>query len=685
MKKLGRVSLNTLGALCAGFVLVLLSGGRPLLAHVLGQCLKAPIRASAPSIDGTIEPSPWGSPAYTIPLVSVSCADPVQRFYAMRTSALGPIYVAIDVPESAVDNSADTILLFIDGNHTGGGAPDTSDRAVRLLGFPVGVTPQTPTTAEIYTGNGAGWSAPAPFPTGKVKSLRTGSGNNTRLAVEMELPPSSTPEVGFAVVYLSGDLQDCTGDSISDNVLWPPALPFPTGAPPGLSNPSQWGDLRQDCSPVVEFNSPTCCYSGDISFKQSGILFKQPFTAGSPVTDITAQVHNRDGSLTANNAKVEIQVHGFGMGSPLFLASPTIPSISPSSSAPTSPATWASPISGHGCFRAVIQPPASPNDYTIGANSTAQYNVDVACLKNGDKKRMMFKMFNPDEAKEQKMLLVKRERIPQGMKGLAFELVQPDRPIRPKEEFEAAVAITAAAELPITDVPRQRVHVPPAAGGAVRPPVEGAAAGAAGGGGLDAVRITVKPGDRLHVMASGMVDLDGGGPVASAGPEGRDVSKEIPEGRFLLAGETARQFGGALIGSFDGFTTGFVLGPETTFTVPEKAEALWLAVNDVVGRHADNTGEGFDVEASTLPAPGKQGGPLAEVDVFAATTEEIKLGEHTYNVGRILGGVTYQVLVTGADTTPTPPPGGPSGKLWLLLLLILVVLILALRRKGAKP
>jgi hypothetical protein len=675
--------LSSAGAAGAGLLLVLLvSGHSPVLAHAPGKCLRIPVVAVPPTINGVIDPAEsWGAPILTVNLGGANCALPTQRVYAVRTEgAGGRTYVAVDVPESAENNAGDMVVVFLRGNHAAGAALDASDRAVRLVGFPVGSNLTPSPVAEIYTGAAAGWGPPASFST--VKYSRTGSGIAARLVVEMELPLSA-PAMGFALMVLSGDDRDCQGDFVRDN-LFSPDSPQPSfsATPPHNSTPNEWGDLREVCSPMVDFSPPTCCYSNDISFRQNGALRPQPFTTAAPVTDITATVHNLDTSLTATNVKVEIRVHGFGMGSPLFLAAPSIPSLSPSTSLPTSSATWATPISGHGCFRAVIQPPASATDYTIGPNSAAQYNVDVGSLSPGEKKNLKFTIFNPDETKELKVLLTKRERIPQGMKGLTFQLIQPDRPLRPREEFEATLAVAAPTGMATTNTPTQKAHVPPTAGGSVRGPVEDRAAEAGGTGALDPVRIAVKPGDRLHVMGRGEVDIDGAGPVGSAGPGGRDVSKEFPEERFLLAGDAARRAGGALIGSFDGFATSFVLGQEATLTVPEKVDALWLAVNDVVGRHADNAGQGFDVETWTLPAAGKPDAAVAEVDVFATTTDEVKVGPHTYKLGKALAGVTYQVLVTAAPGTGPTPPTRDRWKLWLLLLLLaIVVVILVLRKK----
>src|SRR5205823_514962 len=47
---------------------------------------------------------------------------------------------------------------------------------------------------------------------------------------------------------------------------------------------------------------------------------------------------------------------------------------------------------------------------------------------------------------------------------------------------------------------------------------------------------------------------------------------------------------GALIGSFDNFKTGFVIGSDSTLVVPANAKFLYLAINDFAGQFKDNTG-----------------------------------------------------------------------------------------------
>jgi hypothetical protein len=159
-----------------------------------------------------------------------------------------------------------------------------------------------------------------------------------------------------------------------------------------------------------------------------------------------------------------------------------------------------------------------------------------------------------------------------------------------------------------------------------------------------------------------------------------------------------------LIGSFDAFATSFFIGSEMTLTAPDKAEKLWLAVNDLDGGYGNNTGAGFDVDISTLPLPQAAAGlkraaqapqaPLPQLNIAAVSTARITTGERVvYNLLTNHGGLTYQFLVVDAKGHMTggffPPLGLPWWLFYLLLLLLLFVLLLFVwlrrRKSGQQP
>jgi hypothetical protein len=111
--------------------------------------------------------------------------------------------------------------------------------------------------------------------------------------------------------------------------------------------------------------------------------------------------------------------------------------------------------------------------------------------------------------------------------------------------------------------------------------------------------VPVKAGQVLTIIATGQIFLQPGERKTPNGPDGVQIKFDqnlttaaASAPRFLLNSSFYNPFDrvGALIGSFDGFKTSFVIGSNSTFMVPEGASTLSLAVNDVAGGFSDNTG-----------------------------------------------------------------------------------------------
>ena len=597
------------------------------------DALDAPLTAMPFSaIDGTIDAASGAERTGAAP---ADCR--LMKIYALRNAM--NLYLAVDVPEKVVDVD-DVLLVYLDRNNNGGMNPDAMDLAIRLSDFPAGMN-QTPGVSVQYPGTGAGWGASAAFATAKS------SRNANRLVVELTVPITMAP-TGFAVFYASKDLQDCDGDAdfAETTEKWPIGLTVPGGDDQaGVKDPSQWDKLGIK-APVVTFNAPTCCTSGDITFEQTMVAMKQPFSVNDPV-DIDAAVHNTDTSTAAKNVRVQITVHKFGTGGGVVFmpAVQEIMSIGPSAAATTGAVPqWTPTMPMHGCIRAEILAPVegggkSLDDYAVGANALVQYNTDVACAMKGMMKRLQFTKFNPSPDKAQMIDLVMRRRIPKGFEGLEFALEQPAGPLGPLQEAEVALIVRVPDNLPTTDLPRQTVHVPPTAGRE------------------NPVTVRTTAGERLHLSAAGT--------------------------------------GGALIGSFDGFATSFQIGEDATLMVPQKTEGLRLAVAAIVDRQANNTGNGYDVDVWRMPAAPQQEAagaagaaatavapPFPEVEIFATTTEQITIAGKVYTVVRNVGGVVFQILVT----EPGGTGGAPGGRLlWLLLLLLIILAIIVWLFKKKRP
>lgn len=702
-------------ALCLTVLCIVLGSSILLYAHS-GPPIAAPTKVSSSIvINGDIAEAVW-SPGVPADNLANNCNEfvgapppPPVTVFALNDGV--NLYLAFDIPDSTADPN-DMLFLFFDPNHGGGASPAVDDRAFRLT-FDNTAANNTVPSAEHFSGTGAGWSAgTAGLPAGVEAKYTRHTAGTGKWQIEMRFPFTG-PTVGFAFQYfnetgvcaggpapsgcpLGTSACDCNCDGNDDDFYahFPSTLTIvnPTSLPAGIADPSAWGNLEFGPQPpTVSFTPPLCCHSADITFTPS----TQPFTAGTPV-DIQARVHNLHATSVANNVNVEIRVHNFGNGgAPVtpFPISTVIPTIAASSSTPSPIVTWPSPPAGlHGCIRAEIKAPTTSQYFIAGGGANlAQHNIDVACIPQGQKKDFRFSAFNPELKQEARIILAKQELLPEGLEGLRFELQQPNRPLRPQEEFPVLLTVTAAANLPITQVPKQAAKVPPTSGGTAVPPLKERS-------GTDPIAIAVKPGDRLHLTASGEVDIDGDGPQPGVGPEGKDFSNELKdERRFLLSGESAGRFAGALIGSFDAFKSSFVAGSEITLTAPQGVEKLWLAVNDLDGRYADNSGGGFDVEVATLPALGVPAtaapraaqaapGALPQVNITATTTARVTVGRAVYNLLTNHGGATYQFLVVDAQVHGGVGPFGlPWNLIYLLLLLLLLVLLLfvwLIRRKS---
>lgn len=119
------------------------------------------------------------------------------------------------------------------------------------------------------------------------------------------------------------------------------------------------------------------------------------------------------------------------------------------------------------------------------------------------------------------------------------------------------------------------------------------------------LRIPVEPGEVLSVLAFGEVDVDG--PNGDAPPVTADGairrSRENAAGRFLLTRgyHQPEEHVGALVGSFAGFDgSGFPIGRESTFIVPEGVRTLTLAVNGPLRGYAQMAGA-FDLQIIRRP------------------------------------------------------------------------------------
>jgi hypothetical protein len=699
-------------ALIVMLALVLARGD--LQAHN-GASLAAPTKVSASIVlNGTIDSGAaeavW-APGVQPDTLPNTCAEfngapPPVTVFALNDGV--NVFLAFDIPDRSAQAN-DQLFLYFDPSHDAGAAPNADDRVLSLRLSDVNANNAIP-TSEFRSGTGAGWSAPVAglLPGSDVRYTRHAGGGGS-WQVEARLPFTAT--AGFAFVYVNetgAAAEDCNGDAIIDDFYasFPSTLTVTTAMslPTGVATPSAWGDLTFGPQPpTVTFVAPLCCHNTDITFSPS----TQPFTPGVPV-NIRARVHNQHATSPASNVNVQIRVHDFGTGGAVIAPFPLatlVPSIGPLGSDVSNVVNWPSPPAGlHGCIRAQIMPPTT-SQYFIGAGATAQHNIDVAALKKGMLKALPFMTFNPEQH-EARIILAMQPRLTGPTQGITFRLRQPDRALQAQEQMRVAIEVNVPETTPETDVPTQTLEVPGPSGGAAVPPLEKRS-------GREPVTMAVTAGTRVHMSATGQIDLDGGGPLPAVGPDGRDFRQQIAGGRqqvrFLLASPSAAQVAGALIGSFDGFRSGFVVGAEGTVEVPDGVQQLSLAINDVDGGFDENSGA-FDVEVSVLPslqtpsddvrptgaAPAGGGATtraslvLPEVLIAATTTASVSASQDVrYNLLTHHGAAVYQLLV-GKNQGPGPTtPGGSIPYWWwlvaLIVLLLLIILLLKRRHTPARP
>ncbi len=705
-----------------------------LYAHKPGEILISPTKAVSltpplnPDVNGTIDvggaETIWGLPQTAIGLVN-SCAEigmPASnvKFYAVNGD--GHLFLAFEIPDNTA-NASDRLFLFFDSDHSAGTALGANDQAFEL-GFTNIMANNTDVDFKSYVVSMGATEWPCtligttctPTPTSTTLPatwrLRYTRHPN-KWEVELKIPlaelsitllPGAETPVGFAFAYLNRTGLPATpppggGDCLNTGVttdfaaVWPSGLisAFGGNLPTIVNDRSLWGNLMVGMeAPIVGFNDPGCCFSNDIQF----LPHLPPFNVAEAV-NFFARVKNFHASSPAPKVNVEVSLHGFGTGgAPIagFPATTHVLNIAPGTMALSAAVPWTVPASfagQHGCVQAVILPPDVDKPYVAqGGASLAQYNINVNCMPQGLSGKFKFLVYNAlADPQPLKMMLIKQELLPPGFEKTEFSrLPQLPRPLQPKEEIEAELTVTVPRNMPITQLPAENVQVSPTAGGTA-PPLKFPT-------GAAPVFVNVRTGDRLHVTATGSVDLDGNGPLKSNGPQGQDLTNNSRRGfPYLLEGERASLFAGALIASFNSFRTSFVAGSELTLTVPPGVEGFWLAINDQDSSFSNNTGAGFKVMITQLQDPLVAAGDtstaqatpvtIPQVNITAASSARVTVGDGTvYNLLTTHGGVTYQFLITEAEARgPVCPCGQASAASYALSSSLMILGLLFIRRR----
>jgi hypothetical protein len=205
---------------------------------------------------------------------------------------------------------------------------------------------------------------------------------------------------------------------------------------------------------------------------------------------------------------------------------------------------------------------------------------------------------------------------------------------------------------PPVRIPGSTVRVPAGTGGRERP----------------AVQVEVRPNELVTVIASGIVEI-GGRPVSALGApavQGEQDQQPVTRGPGVRGpAPPATDRVGALLGSFDGFQTTFVVGNAATVKVPEGATSLGLRIADQEGGHDRQRGPGYTlqvvrttVDPWMLAANPEVGRTVRGDDVFVTvganlptwilrgerdTGTHIRIGGRSFRVYESLGSFGYIV------------------------------------------
>ena len=152
---------------------------------------------------------------------------------------------------------------------------------------------------------------------------------------------------------------------------------------------------------------------------------------------------------------------------------------------------------------------------------------------------------------------------------------------RPGQDLPLGIMVDTNKELRL---PSQDIRIAPGTGSPKQP----------------AQIVEVRGGDLITLIAEGGIEIDGHkiGADGLSPTQLRQMKVNPRDGKFR---DGTGDLTGALIGSFDGFQTTFVVGNAATLKVPAGAKELSLAINDVESGYATQKGEGLGVQIIATP------------------------------------------------------------------------------------
>ncbi len=625
--------LSGIWRLLLGLLLAALMGGQAMAANPNKKLCFT--RTGTPTINGLLDDTAWGNGAWQsgswkyVAGNGTSLPDGI----AQGTRDANNLYFAFQVNNDATIDATDVVVLTLDA---GPGGPRKRFHLYHSCipgGCPGGVVHQAKVwTWNAGTANWEGLEENPPWLGIDAHVVYAGTSSSWSLEVKIPLAEMPVPASGLFGMYFNMVRID-SGSNTARQLDWPPEVTDISGATAsevsffletGTPPEANWGNGTRggvSCSGV---------YFGtmDIATNQNptSLISRTPGTANT----FSVTVHNS--SINSMGSSVEAP----GVRAKFSLANWGIPGTSEWSQVPaannrpvgTVPAAgqntlttgaWVlsgteianyAPPRNHQCVRVDLDvDPAAvlPGNSVEFLNHIAYRNMDFEETSSPVKREAHigvkgFKL--PDNAERHELILREHtfntpvdSRWISQIDGLTPVGDQPGLytlKLGPEETRRVYTAVTP----PKIKIPKEMIAIPPGSGGTLplfqRP------------SGVKPVAVTVRAGDVVTLIADGAVQrkTEGVSPLPDGPLGGVALTRMTARTATLNLPKTLVREAplGALVGSFDGFETSFLIGDAKTVRVPKGATQLLLAINDADGAFAAQSGKGFSVQVTQTPA-----------------------------------------------------------------------------------
>lgn len=548
----------------------------------------------------------------------------------------------------------------------------------------VNLAPTVQYQTGTLSGGSVAWSLPVQnsLPGGiEVKASNVPGGTNNSWAIEMRIPKAALGGfndnwMGLLVNGIVADLNAETATLYS----WPEHS-YITGeidAVGGTGYPqvAKWGVATLSTA-FGNGVSPSYYEFGSNQANPSQIALNQP-------NSFHAWVINNQSSggqlVAAADVKASFQIANFGIGDDWpdvpVAGNPTAPVTIPAAGAHLfETGLWTlngtqqgqySPPHDHQCVRLTL---TSTNPDTVILQPTLQKNMDFVTINSPFRSTATLSIggFEKDMSRDNPRFVLREEFL-----NLDPELRWDTRlggadPTAARM-WTATIKDGTSRRLDVLVNPDERLTLP-SRRAAIKP------------GSPRPVDVEVEPGSLVTLIVDGSVKLGpvevGGGGISVGQARSADINlgrRELPQGRSDRIG--------AVLGSFDGFKTSFVIGNGVSLQVPAGASVLSMMINDTDTGYAMQGGDGFSVqvipgkvspwmltEFPQLAARGRAtaAGPVMLplgvnlpswiIHATYPTDDFIVINGKRLRIMRPAGSFGYMIRDVGVnrDRTPTPP------------------------------